>query len=170
MLIEPTGLLDGQAARDAVDRGAARWLAGGPLAFTRIRVGAAFLGISDAPEVYSAPRPPWAGLPTDRPLVMGVLNVTPDSFSDPGRYFDRTLAIAAGQKMFADGADIVDVGAESTRPGAQPLDPAFEQERLLPVVRALAPLALRHRLRRDPLDDADASVRVERGLQDVLAA
>ncbi|WP_448586880.1 dihydropteroate synthase [Thermaurantiacus sp.] len=69
---------------------------------------------------------------------MGVLNVTPDSFSDGGRHLDASAAIAAGRKMFADGADLVDVGAESTRPGAAAIDPAEEQARLLPVVRALA--------------------------------
>lgn len=116
----------------------AKWLAGGPLAFTRLRIGNAFAGIADAPDSLCAPRPPWAGLPTPRPLVMGVLNVTPDSFSDGGLHLDPAIAIAAGEKMFADGADIVDVGAESTRPGAAALPPADEVARLLPVVRALA--------------------------------
>lgn len=119
-------------------RGAAKWLAGGPLAFTRLRVGDAFLGISDALPVLSAPRPPWTGLPTDRPLVMGVLNVTPDSFSDPARHLDPAVAIDAGARMLADGADILDIGGESTRPGATPVPAADEQARVLPVVRALA--------------------------------
>lgn len=139
-LIEPVGLLDGAAAREAVARGAARWLAGGPLAFTRLRLGGAFAGPSDAPAVLSAPRPAWAGLPGDRPLVMGVVNVTPDSFSDGGDHFDTGVAIAAGEKMFADGADLVDVGGESTRPGAPRMPPEIEQARALPVVRALARL------------------------------
>jgi dihydropteroate synthase len=85
------------------------------------------------------PQPPtWAGLRLDRPRVMGILNVTPDSFSDGGRYLDPQRAVAAGAAMAAAGADIVDVGGESTRPGAAALPPAEEQARVLPVVRALA--------------------------------
>jgi dihydropteroate synthase len=73
--------------------------------------------------------------------VMGVLNVTPDSFSDGGAYLTPDDAVAHGVTMIADGADIVDVGGESTRPGAQRVDAAEERRRVLPVVRALAPLA-----------------------------
>jgi dihydropteroate synthase len=69
---------------------------------------------------------------------MGVLNLTPDSFSDGGLHLDPRVASEAGRRMFADGADIVDVGAESTRPGAAPLPPEDEQARLLPVLRVLA--------------------------------
>jgi dihydropteroate synthase len=68
---------------------------------------------------------------------MGVLNVTPDSFSDGGRYTDRDAAIAHGVAMRADGADVVDVGGESTRPGAERVDAATETARVLPVVREL---------------------------------
>jgi dihydropteroate synthase len=70
---------------------------------------------------------------------MGVLNVTPDSFYDGGRYLDPDAAIAHGLELVAEGADIVDVGGESTRPGALPVDPTVEAARVLPVVRALAP-------------------------------
>jgi len=70
---------------------------------------------------------------------MGVLNVTPDSFSDGGRYLDQAAAIAHGHRLIADGADIVDVGGESTRPGADPIDPAEECRRVIPVIEALAP-------------------------------
>jgi dihydropteroate synthase len=73
-----------------------------------------------------------------RPLVLGILNVTPDSFSDGGRFLDTDAAIARGLELFAEGADIVDVGGESTRPGAQPVEPAVERDRVVPVVRALA--------------------------------
>src|SRR2546423_10599918 len=73
-----------------------------------------------------------------RPVVMGVLNVTPDSFSDGGRYADREAAVAHGVAMRAEGADIVDVGGESTRPGAERIDAATEIARVLPVVRELA--------------------------------
>ena len=71
-------------------------------------------------------------------LVMGVLNVTPDSFSDGGRHEDSAVAIAAGERMRDAGADILDVGGESTRPGAAPVPPAIEQARIEPVVTGLA--------------------------------
>jgi dihydropteroate synthase len=74
-----------------------------------------------------------------RPLVMGVLNVTPDSFSDGGRWFDAGAAVAHGLELAAEGADIVDVGGESTRPGAAPVDEAEERRRVVPVIDALAP-------------------------------
>ncbi len=70
---------------------------------------------------------------------MAVLNVTPDSFSDGGRTFDPEAAVAHGLKLIAEGADLVDVGGESTRPGAEPVAAAEERRRILPVVRALAP-------------------------------
>ncbi|HEV7721229.1 MAG TPA: dihydropteroate synthase [Iamia sp.] len=76
----------------------------------------------------------------ERPLVMGVVNVTPDSFSDGGRYLDHDAAIAHGRALVAAGADVVDVGGESTRPGADPVPVADEIERVLPVVAALAPI------------------------------
>ncbi|WP_374311502.1 dihydropteroate synthase [Microbacterium sp.] len=71
-------------------------------------------------------------------LVMGIVNVTPDSFSDGGRYLDAEAAVAHGLRLRGEGADILDVGGESTRPGAERIDPALEQERAVPVVRALA--------------------------------
>lgn len=71
-------------------------------------------------------------------LVMGIVNVTPDSFSDGGRHLDADAAIAHGRALRAAGADLVDIGGESTRPGAERVDPALEQERVLPVVAALA--------------------------------
>lgn len=70
--------------------------------------------------------------------VMGILNVTPDSFSDGGRHNDTGDAVAFGRAMIAAGADIVDVGGESTRPGSDPVGEAAELERVLPVVEALA--------------------------------
>jgi dihydropteroate synthase len=88
----------------------------------------------------AAPRPAtvWAGLSLDRPRVMGILNVTPDSFSDGGSRMDQSAAIAAGLAMAEAGADIIDVGGESTRPGAQPVPAETEQERVVPIVHALA--------------------------------
>jgi dihydropteroate synthase len=69
---------------------------------------------------------------------MGVLNVTPDSFSDGGRWVEPGAAVAHGLAMVSDGADVVDVGGESTRPGAQPVDEVEEKRRVLPVIEALA--------------------------------
>ncbi|MCQ9162575.1 dihydropteroate synthase [Arthrobacter sp. STN4] len=77
-------------------------------------------------------------LPTDRTVVMGILNCTPDSFSDGGEYNSLDTAISHGLRMFYAGADIIDVGGESTRPGAEDVDEAEEQRRILPVVEALA--------------------------------
>ena len=74
-----------------------------------------------------------------RPLVMGVLNVTPDSFSDGGRWLDPDAAVAHGLAMAAEGADVVDVGGESTRPGAAEVPIEEELRRVVPVVEALAP-------------------------------
>ena len=73
----------------------------------------------------------------ERCLVMGVLNVTPDSFSDGGRFLDADVAIGHGLALVENGADLVDVGGESTRPGAQRIDPEVELARILPVVRGL---------------------------------
>ena len=86
----------------------------------------------------SRPRAAFAGLALDRARIMGVINVTPDSFSDGGDRFDPGRAVSDGQAMLAAGADILDVGGESTRPGAAPVDSEEEQRRVLPVVRALA--------------------------------
>lgn len=76
-------------------------------------------------------------LPLSRPLVMGVVNVTPDSFSDGGRHFAADAAIAHARALLAEGADLLDVGAESTRPGAAPVGEAEELARLGPVLEAL---------------------------------
>jgi len=73
-----------------------------------------------------------------RTLVMGILNVTPDSFADGGRHLDPRIAVEAGVRMVADGADILDVGGESTRPGAEPVGAEEERRRVLPVVEQLA--------------------------------
>jgi len=72
-----------------------------------------------------------------RTLLMGVLNVTPDSFSDGGLFFDRDRAIAQGLKMAEEGADFIDIGGESTRPGSKPLDLEEEIRRVIPVIEAL---------------------------------
>jgi dihydropteroate synthase len=71
-------------------------------------------------------------------LVMGILNVTPDSFADGGLHYDTEIAIARGMEMIDEGVDIIDVGGESTRPGADRVSEEEEQARVLPVIRALA--------------------------------
>lgn len=73
-----------------------------------------------------------------RTLVMGIVNVTPDSFSDGGRFFDPEAAVSRGIEMVRDGADIVDIGGESTRPGSDPVSVEDEQARVLPVIKRLA--------------------------------
>jgi dihydropteroate synthase len=79
-----------------------------------------------------------------RPLVMGIVNVTPDSFSDGGLHLQRDAALAHAHQLIAEGADILDIGGESTRPGAQPVSVQEELDRVLPIIEALygAPLAI----------------------------
>jgi len=79
-------------------------------------------------------------VPLDRPLLMGVVNVTPDSFSDGGRFFAPGSAIAHAERLAEDGADIIDVGGESTRPGALPVSAQQEMDRVLPVLEGLKTL------------------------------
>lgn len=163
--LRPLGLISGRAAAEAVAMGHARPLGSSNLAFTgtaamglgpdrrpitltaslaeieawiagpgarfACRVRTQLAALSTAPAE-------WAGFPLDRPLVMGVLNVTPDSFSDGGRWLDSAAAIAHGRALLEAGADIIDVGGESTRPGAAPLPSGEEIRRVEPVVRALA--------------------------------
>jgi dihydropteroate synthase len=80
----------------------------------------------------------WSEVCGDRPAVMGILNVTPDSFSDGGRFLDPDIAVAHGLELVAAGADLLDVGGESTRPGAEPVGEDEELRRVLPVVERLA--------------------------------
>ncbi len=150
----PRGLISGPAAARAVEAGFALPLAGGPLAFATVEAVERADGQEGrrrpldlasartfAPQRLDrlvASRAPWAGFDLKRPLIMGVLNVTPDSFSDGGDFADAATAIDHGRAMLAAGADIIDVGGESTRPGARPVSPAEEAARVLPVVRALA--------------------------------
>ncbi|NCA71945.1 MAG: dihydropteroate synthase [Sphingobacteriia bacterium] len=78
---------------------------------------------------------PWA--PQSAPLIMGILNITPDSFSDGGRYLEREQACDHALRMVAEGADLIDIGGESTRPGSQPVPAAEQIQRVVPVIRAL---------------------------------
>jgi len=76
----------------------------------------------------------------DKPLIMGILNVTPDSFSDGGKYFSKDLAVDHALKMIDEGADIIDIGGESTRPGSDPVSLDEELERTIPVIKKLKSL------------------------------
>ena len=96
----------------------------------------------------------------DRPRIMGVLNVTPDSISDGGEHFDADAAIAYGLQMLDEGADIIDVGGESTRPGFTPVSADEEARRVLPVVRALAQKGAIVSIDTRHVDVAKAAVRV----------
>ena len=162
--VQPTGLITGGAAERAIEAGFALPIAGGPVAFTTavvmlredgrlLRTLAALDAVRDwaAGEAtpvgdavaacldrISRPRAAFAGLMLDCARLMGVVNVTPDSFSDGGDRFDPGAAIAAGRALADAGADLIDIGGESTRPGAEPVSPEHEAERILPVIAALA--------------------------------
>ncbi len=154
--MEPLGLVTGPAASQLREAGLALPLQGGPIAFTTARLIAEGADAGLAPAgaippswagrlaaVTRAP-PPFAGIEVGhpgRPLVMGIVNVTPDSFSGDGLGPDQDAAIAQGLAMRAAGADLLDIGGESTRPGADPVPPEEELRRILPVVRALSAIA-----------------------------
>jgi len=142
--LEPLALLNGPAAFAAMRDGLALPLQGGPFAFSLLRepAGAIIPPPEDHPalERLTRPLPPFAGITRHRarPLVMGIINCTPDSFSGDGLGAAHAAAIAQGHAMLEAGADILDIGGESTRPDAVPVTPAEEQARILPVIRALA--------------------------------
>ncbi len=96
-------------------------------------------------------------LQLDRPLVMGILNVTPDSFSDGGRFLSQDAALSHAREMTKAGADLVDIGGESTRPGAEGVSVEQELERVLPVVRALR-------------QDSDIAISVDTSKAEVMRA
>ena len=121
-------------------------LAGGPLLFDRIellsrdappRIIPADHAPADVLARLTAPRAPVAGLDMARANIMGILNVTPDSFTDGGQHNAPDAALAHARLMQGQGADLIDVGGESTRPGALPVDPAEEIARTAPVIAAL---------------------------------
>lgn len=89
-------------------------------------------------DLVTAQRPPIAGLALDRPRIVGIINVTPDSFSDGGRFLAANAAIARALELEAQGADMLDIGGESTRPGAADIDIEEEWRRIGPVVTELA--------------------------------
>ncbi len=114
----------------------------------RRRLSAAQLLASPDPRIATLvdriqrPREPFAGLVLDRPLIMGIVNVTPDSFSDGSLYLDPNAAVAHALRLDAEGADILDIGGESTRPGAAPVDVDEECRRVVPVIEELAKRSL----------------------------
>lgn len=158
--IRPLAPVAGAAAQAMCRQGLALLLAGGPLAFSHAEIISRaaggptrreirlVAGLDERPDsrtrmaLLCEPRAPFAGAAVSgeagRPRVMGVVNVTPDSFSDGGDFADADAAIAHGRALHAAGADFIDVGGESTRPGAAPVPPDAELARVLPVVEALA--------------------------------
>jgi len=155
--LRPQGLLYGNAARAAVGGGHAGRLACGRVAFSALEViegvagdatrnfspfahlaGSRETAIAQTLDRISAPRPEIAGLALDASLIMGVVNVTPDSFSDGGLYDTSEAAIAHGARLVQEGADILDIGGESTRPGSEPVEATHEAERIVPVIDGLS--------------------------------
>lgn len=159
LYLRPIGILWGQAASQALAERSALALAGGPAAFlaaqliegepgksaATIMSAAQLTGISSPAvkellERITRPRPAIAGLSLDRPRVMGILNVTPDSFSDGGLYAQAGDAAAHARAMAAQGADIIDIGGESTRPRAEEVPLEEERRRILPALKMLKSL------------------------------
>ena len=157
-ILNPVGLLTGQSARSALGTGRALPLAGGPVAFSaveEIRLGrdgttcGRCLAAAEAAAQCSGlmtsltrEREPFAGVAFDRPRLVGVVNVTPDSFYDGGHHSEPQQAIERVHAMIEAGADIVDIGGESTRPGSAPVSAGQELARLLPVVEAVRHLGV----------------------------
>lgn len=150
--VTPRGFLSGASARDAVTGNRAAAF-GKAQAFTAIELTDSALSplvqqtflISEAPaatrpwlEALAREPETFAGVSLAEPVLMGIVNVTPDSFSDGGQYVSENAAIAHGKALLEAGAAIVDIGGESTRPGAAPVPVTEEISRVIPVIRALA--------------------------------
>ena len=159
LYLRPIGFLYGDMAAKTVAEGVALPLTGGAIAFTaaeliegtpraakRRLVTAQDLARSRDADLdlvlkrVTAPRPPFAGFAFTRPLIMGIVNVTPDSFSDGGLYDTTEGAIVHAAELAKDGAEIVDVGGESTRPGSDAVEEGEELSRVIPVLEGLAGL------------------------------
>ena len=157
MFLQPSALLYGPAAQAAISTGQAGRLAGGSIAFTQVDLLQRASGgrvcetlpytdlkasrdgaICDALERIEAVRENPPGISTAPVAVMGVVNVTPDSFSDGGQFGGAQDAIAHGERLFAEGAGILDIGGESTRPGSDAVPAEEELSRVLPVIEAVA--------------------------------
>ena len=189
LYLNPVGLIYGATAGAAVADGLALPLAGGAIAFaaaeliegvagsTKRRlltaqqiVGSGDTDLGSLVARVTAPRPPFAGLSLDRPRLMGIVNVTPDSFSDGGLYDTTEGAIVHAAGLAEAGADIVDVGGESTRPGSDAVAEADELARIVPVIKGLC--GLRAVLSLDTRKSAVARAAAETGasiLNDVSA-
>jgi len=159
LYLRPIGFLYGDTAATAVAARLALPLAGSGIAFTaaeliegaprsakrRLMPSQELARSRDADlaqllKRVTAPRPPFAGLSLTRPLIMGIVNVTPDSFSDGGMFDTTEEAIVHAAELASAGADIVDVGGESTRPGSDAVEEDEELSRVLPVLEGLAGL------------------------------
>jgi dihydropteroate synthase len=165
--LRPRALISGVDAARAITQGGGLPLANTGVAFTQCEVisrsadglegreilaapalaqypsdGPAGAALSRLTSPHTSLRLDTTSLAFDRPLVMGVLNVTPDSFSGDGLAGNLSGAIEQGRKLINEGADILDVGGESTRPGAAPVDPYEECARVLPVITALGDLGV----------------------------
>ena len=164
LYIRPRHLTRGPEAAQALAQGTALPLAGGPIGFAACDVilrdaAGARVALTDVTELavwqsqlpraqatrvaesiarLTAPRPSMVGLEFDAPTIMGVVNMTPDSFSDGGDLADATAALESARAHVAAGAALVDVGGESTRPGAAPVSAEEEHKRGLPVIEKLA--------------------------------
>ncbi|CAA9241565.1 MAG: Dihydropteroate synthase [uncultured Acetobacteraceae bacterium] len=148
--MEPLDLVTGPAALHMVESGVGLPFQGGPATSSLVRLieGRTDRGVVPVSRIPEAWRPTlarvttlppaFAGLPADRPLVMGIVNVTTDSFSGDGLAGSAEAATARGHAMLEAGADLLDIGGESTRPGAESVPPEEEMRRVLPAVRALA--------------------------------
>ena len=156
LYLRPIGFLYGPPADAAIEDGLALPLAGGPIAFTaavliegdaassqrRLFTAQALnesrdAGLESVLERATSPRPPFAGLGLARPVLMGIVNVTPDSFSDGGLYDETEGAVSHAAALAAAGAEIVDIGGESTRPGSDTVADDEELSRVVPVLEEL---------------------------------
>jgi dihydropteroate synthase len=145
--LRPLGLVYGRDARELIASGEAGALGGmGHIGFTQVEIitrdGSRFDrfgSIRDHPAMQAiiAPRASFGGIDFSACRVMGIVNVTPDSFSDGGTNFDAAVAIANGKRMITEGADLLDVGGESTRPGSDPVSVEDEIARVVPVISGL---------------------------------
>ena len=160
----PRGLVRGENAYNLMNSGKALSLCGYDIAFCAIEL---IIKVSKKIYIYSSnvedfqkwiailnttsrvffedllynflePRSGFLDFTLNRPLIMGVVNVTPDSFSDGGDFYDFSSAIDHSIKLIESGADIIDIGGETSRPGALPIDPHVEQQRIIPVIKYLS--------------------------------
>lgn len=156
LYLNPIGLLYGTMAKDAINAGDAGRLAGGDIGFCGVQVyssstsdaglkmrsyqdiaASSDRAVVESLHLLEQQRPLPGNGNTSGPLIMGVVNVTPDSFSDGGEFFDPNEAVAQAKELAMAGADILDIGGESTRPGAEPVSLEDELKRVIPVVKAL---------------------------------